>query len=79
MTIPMPKIINSNTFHSGVEALVKKHKLRYMDAVLLYCDQSGLEIEAAATMIKSNARAKATLRGEAEDLNFLPKTAKLPV
>ena len=79
MTTPMPKIINSNTFHSGVEVLVKKHKLKYMDAVLLYCDQSGLEIEAAATMIKSNAKAKATLRGEAEDLNFLPKTAKLPV
>lgn len=69
----MPKLVNSNTFHSGVEALVKKHKMKYMEAVILYCDSNGLEIEAAATMIKSNARVKALLHGEATELNFLAK------
>jgi nicotinate-nucleotide pyrophosphorylase len=69
----MPKLTNSNTFHAGVEALVRKHKMKYMEAVIFYCDSNGLEIEAAATMIKSNARVKALLHGEATELNFLAK------
>lgn len=76
MITPMPKLINSNTFHSSVEALVKKHKMRYMEAVILYCETSGLEIEAAATMIKSNAKVKALLHGEASELNFLAKPSE---
>ena len=48
-----------------------------MDAVLHYCDQNGMEPETAAQLV--NSKLKAQIREEAEELNFLPKTAKLPI
>tara|TARA_B100000424_G_scaffold199592_1_gene156711 strand:- start:407 stop:553 length:147 start_codon:yes stop_codon:yes gene_type:complete len=48
-----------------------------MDAVLHYCDQNNMEPETAAQLV--NTKLKAQIREEAEVLNFLPKTAKLPL
>jgi|TARA_R100000479_G_C6247550_1_gene151134 hypothetical protein len=48
-----------------------------MDAILHYCDQNGMEPETAAQLV--NTKLKAQIREEAEVLNFLPKTAKLPI
>ena len=48
-----------------------------MDAVLHYCDQNGMEPETAAGLV--NTKLKAQIREEAEELNFFPKTAKLPL
>jgi hypothetical protein len=49
----------------------------YMDSVLYYCEQNEMEPETAATLITGKLKQK--IREEAENLNFLPKTAKLPV
>ena len=49
----------------------------YMDSVLFYCEQNEMEPETAASLITGKLKQK--IREEAEDLNFLPKTAKLPV
>ena len=67
----------SNEFYTKIVALVEQTKLSYMDAVLHYCDQNGMEPETAAQLI--NGKLKAQIREEAEELNFLPKTAKLPI
>ena len=67
----------SSEFYIKIQKLVEQTKLSYMDAVLHYCDQNGMEPETAAQLI--NGKLKAQIREEAEELNFLPKTAKLPL
>lgn len=48
-----------------------------MDTIVSYCESSGLEIDVASTLISSALKAK--IREEAQELNLLKKTAKLPV
>ena len=48
-----------------------------MDAVVWYCEQENVEIEVAAKLIGSVLKTK--IEAEAQDLNFLPKSAKLPL
>ena len=67
----------SAEFYTKIVKLVEDTKLSYMDAVLHYCDQNGMEPETAAQLV--NTKLKAQIREEAEVLNFLPKTAKLPI
>jgi len=71
------QIQSSNEFYIKIQELVEQTKLSYMDAVLNYCDQNRMEPETAAQLI--NGKLKAQIREEAEELNFLPKTAKLPI
>ena len=71
------QIQTSNEFYIKIQELVEQTKLSYMDAVLHYCDQNGMEPETAAQLV--NSKLKAQIREEAEELNFLPKTAKLPL
>lgn len=66
-------------FYADIEALVCHLRTDYMDAVVYYCEKNGLEIETAASIIKSNGKFKAIIQNEGEDLNLLPKTAKLPL
>ena len=73
------KTMSNEKFIKEIERLVINYDLDYMDAVVHYCEKNNIEIEAAASIIRSNIRIKARLQDEAEDLNFLPKRAKLPV
>jgi hypothetical protein len=75
----LAKIVNSDFFYKELDKLVTKHNLNYIDAILHFCEKNSIEIEAAASMIKSNPRIKAMLQSEGEDLHILPKTAKLPI
>lgn len=67
------------TFSLMIENIVREKQIPYMDAILFYCEDKGLEIELAAKLISGALKSK--LKIEAEDLNFLPKsnTHKLPI
>ena len=67
----------SAEFYTKIIKLVEDTKLSYMDAVMHYCDLNNMEPETAAQLV--NTKLKAQIREEAEVLNFLPKTAKLPI
>ena len=67
----------SAEFFTKIQTIVQETRLSYMDAILYYCDQNGMEPETAAQLV--NTKLKAQIREEAEVLNFLPKTAKLPI
>ena len=67
----------SNEFYQKIIQLVADTKLSHMDAILHYCDQNGMEPETVAQLV--NTKLKAQIREEAEELNFFPKTAKLPL
>lgn len=73
------KALSTERFYKEVEMLVNTHNLNYMDAVVFFCEKNDIEVEIAASMIRSNQRIKSHIQTEGEALNFLPKTAKLPI
>jgi len=67
------------TFSMAIETLARDKAIPYMDAVILYCTNTNMEIEVAAKLISGSLKSK--IKMEAEELHFLPKsnTAKLPI
>ena len=66
-------------FQKEIDVLAFEKRIGFMDAVLLYCEQTGMEVEIAGQIIKSSAKMKARIQDEAESLNYFPKTSKLPI
>lgn len=66
-------------FSFEIERLVEDKDISYIDAVVLYCEETGFEIELAAKLISGALKSK--IKIEAEDLHFLPRsnTNKLPI
>ena len=60
-----------------IEQIVKDTELSYMDAVLDYAKNSEIEPEAMAKMLNQSIKDK--IEVEAQSLNMLKKTAKLPI
>ena len=67
----------SEQYNIEIEELVERTRMRYLDAMLHHADENGLESETVAGLI--NVKTKTKLREEAEKLNFMPKTSKLPI
>ena len=68
----------SKDFVDAIEGLVWKHDIPYMDAIVLYCENKKIEIEAVISIVKNNDFLKSKLQFEGEGLNLLPKTNRLP-
>lgn len=68
-----------SNFIAEIERIRRIDNLPYMDAILEYCESNELEIEVVAKFISKNLLLKSKIQQEAEDLNFLPKTSKLPI
>lgn len=66
-------------FSMEIEELVYMKDVPYIDAVVMYCEQTGFELETAAKLISGVLRSKIKL--EAEELHFLKKatTSQLPL
>jgi len=69
--------ISTSDFIAEIDRIVTTKKVTYMEAVILFCEHTGVEIETAASIIKSSVKLKAKIQDDAEQLNFLPKTRKL--
>ena len=61
----------------NIEQIVKQTELSYMEAVLDYAKNSEIEPEAVAKMLNQSVKDK--IEVEAQNLNMLKKTAKLPI
>lgn len=72
-------LLNLKDFIQNIELITQENKVDYIDAVLLYCEKTGVEIETAAKIIKNNAKMKAKIKSVAEDLHYLPKSSKLDI
>jgi len=66
-------------FMQEIDKLVEDKKMEYIEAVMYYCNENDIEIETAASLIKGSAKMKAKIQFEAENLNYLPKSGKLPI
>jgi hypothetical protein len=60
-----------------IEKIVKDKKMSYMDTVLYYADDSDIEPETMAKMLNQSIKDK--IEVEAQNLNMLKKTGKLPI
>lgn len=68
---------DSNKFALEIEEFVKENGGCYMDAVLELCEQHNIEPEAAAKFLTQPIIEK--IRMEGEEVNLLPKGARLPL
>ena len=66
-------------FTAAVDNIVKSSGSDYIDAVVQYCDENEIDIEVAASIIKSSSRLKSNIRLEAENVNMVSKSRRLPV
>ena len=75
----MKDIIFNVNYIQEIENLVRDKKLEYIDAIVHYSERSGLEIEFIASIIKKDPVMKSKLQFEAENLNYMKKSARLPI
>lgn len=71
------EILTKGKFSKMIEGVVLEKRIPYMDAILWWCEKHEMEIEVAAKLC--NTVVKEKLRVEAQDLNFLEKSARLPI
>ena len=64
-------------FADKIEKIVKELNINYIDAIILYCDQTGLELEVAGTLVNGSLKSK--IKRDAEDLNLIAKSGRLPI
>ena len=63
-------------FAISIEEIVAKTDYNHIEAIVEYCKQTGMEIELASTLVNSNLKSK--IEVDAQDLNLLPKSTRLP-
>ena len=71
-------IITPNKFALLIEEKVKTKRMSYMDAIILYCEENGIDPSNTQALINKTLKEK--IAYEAQSLNMLKeKTAKLPI
>lgn len=70
--VPTPTIVSKR-----IEKMAIDNGLDYIDAVLLYCDESGIDPEDIGKLINKSLQEK--IRVEAMEKNFLKKENTLPI
>lgn len=73
----MPTKDEMYKFQMEIEQIVSGTDYNYMEAIVEYCDRTGMEIELASSLVNKDLKAKIEL--DAQELNMLPKSTRLPI
>ena len=73
----MPNKDEIANFSTIIEKIADNQKMHCLDAIVQYCDETGLEVEVAATLI--SLKLKSRIQEEAQSINLLKKSARLPI
>jgi hypothetical protein len=74
----MPTKDEMAKFATAIETMVAESDYTYIEAIVEYCKDTGLEIEVAASLCNSNLKSK--LENDAMDNNMLKvKSSRLPI
>ena len=65
------------TFSTMIEKMASDRSCTRLDAILVHCEESGLEIEVASSLISNILKNK--IREESENENLIKKTSTLPI
>lgn len=66
-------------FPLQIEDIVKSKRIGYMEAIEVWCTENGKDIIVGADLVKKSPIIKEKIKTEAEDLNLLPRTSRLPL
>jgi hypothetical protein len=77
--VKIKSLKSSSEFLHNIDLIVKEKRMEYIDAVVYYCEKNNIELETAASIIRNSSYMKYNIQVEAENLNIIPKTAKLPL
>jgi hypothetical protein len=69
--------VNNARFPKEVEIHAQKFGVSYIDSVIAVCERYGIEPQVAAKFLNKPIIEK--IRAEGQNLNLLPKKAKLPI
>ena len=64
-------------FSIHIEREAIRRKIGYLEMLMEYCEEKKIDTVAVASMITSSLKAK--IQAEAEEMNLLKKSPKLPV
>ena len=73
----MPTKTEINEFSENIAKKTTELKCSHVEAIIYYCEETGMEIDVASSLISTALKAK--IREEAQDLNLLKKSSKLPI
>lgn len=73
----MPTKTEINEFSEMISKKSVALQCSHMEAIVYHCEETGMEVDVASTLISSALKAK--IREEAQDLNLLKKSSKLPL
>ena len=73
----MPTRDEMKAFAEDIEKIVSETDYNYIEAIVEYCNTTGMEIEVASSLVNNNLKSK--IENDAQDLNLLPKSARLPI
>jgi hypothetical protein len=71
--------INITEFPLQIEEIVRSKRIGYIEAIEVWCDEHGKDIVVGADLVKKSPIIREKIKAEAEDLNLLPKSSKLPI
>ena len=60
-----------------IEDMVAIKRMPYLDAIILHCEQTGFEVEIAASLLTASLKSK--INEEAQAANMIKKVNKLPL
>lgn len=66
-----------NEFSIFIDEMVVKYKISYMEAIINYCNEMEIEIEAIGSLI--NSKLKEKIQVEAEQANLMKPRGHLPI
>ena len=68
------KFMNAAKFAVEIEKLVKKEKLNYIDAIVLFCDENSIELDSITKLISKPLKEK--IKWDAQQLNYIKRTSR---
>ena len=71
--------IGAQVLIKEIEKIRQRDQVKYMDAVVYYCEENRIEIESIAAIITNIPVLCSRIQKEAEELNYLEKTRRLPL
>lgn len=77
--IVFDKALTQEKLIREIEHIVIDCGTDYIDAIVHYCQKNDIEVETVASIVKSSGKLKSRLQAEGEQLNFLPRSARLPI
>jgi hypothetical protein len=71
--------MNSKEFSLKIETIVKEKKITYMEAVILYCEEQGIDTGTVSNLISKPLKEKIKVEAMNNRMLKIPKCGVLPV